>query len=512
MGRPLRVLFVEDTEDDVRLVLRELRSSGYDIAEGGWARVETAAALAASLRHGPWDIIISDYAMPAFTGPEALALCKERGVEAPFLIVSGTVEEEQAVIALRSGARDFISKSKLARLGPAVARELSDQAERASGRKAEAQLRQAQKMDAVGQLAGGVAHDLNNILGVILGQGELLMRGAELADPQRSRVVGICDAAERAAALVRQLLAFSRRQIVQSTVVRLNVVIGETMKMLERIVGEHIEIKQHLAADLWEVKADVAQVEQVIMNLVINARDAMGSGGRLTVGTRNVSVTSSAIPPPGEYVLLDITDTGCGMDEATVTRIFEPFFTTKEPGKGTGLGLATVYGIVAQAGGYVDVETAPGKGSCFHVYWPRCERAAPETPRAAKAAAVGGSETILLVEDDLTLRWLVREMLEDAGYRVLAPEDVEEAIEISRSYQGPIHALLTDVVLPRMRGPEVARRVKEARPQIQVVYMSGYASSSGEVLSPLLVKPFLVNALLTTIRGALDGPRSGEGR
>jgi two-component system cell cycle sensor histidine kinase/response regulator CckA len=509
MGTPLRVLFVEDQEDDVALVLRELRRCGYDIPDGSWKRVQTDEALVAALRKpgSTWDLVVSDFSMPSFTGPEALALCKERGVEMPFIIVSGTVDEEQAVTALRAGARDFIHKGNLARLGPAVARELHDHAERVARRKAEAQLLQAQKMDAVGQLAGGVAHDLNNILGVIMGQAEIVIRQTDAADPRSRRLNGICEAADRAAALVRQLLAFSRRQVIQPTVVDVNQVVSGTVEMLGRIVGEDIAIHCRLASDLWRVKADVAQLEQVVMNLVINARDAMPGGGTLTIETRNTSPTASAVPPPGDYVRLDITDTGHGMDEETVARMFEPFFTTKEPGKGTGLGLATVYGIVTQAGGHIDVESAPGRGTAFRILLPRTQSAARAA--AAPKAVVesrAGHETILLVEDDVALRLLLREILEEAGYRILAAEAPEEALDIANTYGGEIHLLLTDVVLPRMRGTAVAASVVAARPRAHVLFMSGYSAPRGpkeSPVTPLLVKPFTAESLLTAVRRRL---------
>jgi two-component system cell cycle sensor histidine kinase/response regulator CckA len=510
LGTPLRVLFVEDQDDDVQLVLREIRRCGYDVPEDGWARVQTAAALEAALKKSgaPWDIIVSDFNMPGFSGPEALALCKERLVGTPFIIVSGTVGEEQAVTALRAGARDFISKLNLARLGPAVARELRDHAEREARRKAEAQLLQAQKMDAVGQLAGGVAHDLNNILGVIMGHAEILTRHAEADDPGRRRLTGICDATDRAAALVRQLLAFSRRQVVKPTVVDLNQVIAGTVRMLERVVGEHITIECRLAEDLWRVKADVAQLEQVVMNLVINARDAMPDGGTLAIRTRNVSVGGASIPPAGEYVQLEVTDSGHGMDDATLARVFEPFFTTKEPGKGTGLGLATVYGLVAQAGGHIDVESALGRGTTFRIHLPRTEPAgavvAAPKPVAQKRA---GNETILLLEDDMALRLLLREVLEEAGYRILAADAPEEALEIAATYGSEIHLLLTDVVLPRLRGTDVAARVLASRPRAKVLFMSGYSAPPGRTespVSPLLVKPFTAETLLANIRSVLE--------
>jgi signal transduction histidine kinase len=482
LGSPLRVLFVEDNPDDAALVERELRRCGYDLPPAP-ERVETPRDLTAALEK-PWDVIISDFSMPRLTGPEALAICRERGLTTPFIIVSGTVGEEQAVSALKAGASDFISKLNLARLGPAVARELREAESREARRKAEAQLLQAQKMDAIGQLAGGVAHDLNNILGVILGHGELLLR-ANRDEPVRRRVTSICDAADRAATLVRHLLAVSRRQIVQPTVLSLNPIVMDTMKMLERVIGEHIEIAYGLAPP---------------------------DGGTLRVETRNVTQERTDGPlPVGDYVLLQVSDSGHGMDEAVLSHIFEPFFTTKEPGKGTGLGLATVYGIVKQNEGHIEVESHVGRGTIFRIHLPRTERAARVADAAAALEPPRGSETVLLLEDEMNLRLLIREVLEEAGYRILAAETPEEALEIGTSYSEPIHLLLTDVVLPRQNGFEIAARLVAARPQTKVLFMSGYRDSAGRLPStpsaPLLAKPFKGDALLDAVRGVLDGPR-----
>jgi two-component system cell cycle sensor histidine kinase/response regulator CckA len=507
LGIPLRVLFVEDNPDDVALVERELRRCGYDLSTPP-ERVETAADLTEALGR-TWDVIVSDFSMPLFTGPEALAVCRERGVSTPFIIVSGTVGEEQAVSALKAGASDFVSKQNLARLGPAVARELREAESREARRKVEAQLLRAQKMDAIGQLAGGVAHDLNNILGVILGHGELILRSTQ-DEQHRRRVNSICDAADRAATLVRHLLAVSRRQIVQPTVLSLNHIVTETMKMLERLIGEHIEVVYGLAPDLWTIKADVSQVEQVFMNLVINARDAMPQGGTLWVETRNVSIDREGGPVPcGDHVMLQVSDTGSGMDETVLSHIFEPFFTTKEPGKGTGLGLATVYGIVNQSEGHIEVESQPGKGTTFRIHLPRAER--PQRAAALPAAAAdahGGTETVLLLEDEVNLRLLIREVLEEAGYRILSAETPEEALQIGASYTGPIRLFLTDVVLPRLNGFEIASRMTAARPDLKVLFMSGYRDPAGRLPSapsaPLLAKPFKGDALLAAVRSALD--------
>jgi signal transduction histidine kinase len=504
VGIPLRVLFIEDNPDDMQLVALELQRFGYDLASP--LRVETRQQLAAVIDR-PWDLAVSDFHLPALTAPTALALWKQRQPMCPFIIVSGTVDEDQAVAALRSGASDFINKQKLTRLGPAVARELRDRAEREGRRQAESQLLQAQKMDVIGQLAAGVAHDLNNVLGVILGHGEILGRQADPGGQDKKRLSVICDAARRGAGLVNQLLAVGRRQVLQPRTLSLNDTVGETLAMLERVIGEHVELRSDLAGDLRPIRADVAQLEQVIMNLVVNARDAMPKGGVLRIATRNVGLDPPRGDASGACVLLEVQDSGHGMDEATLAHIFEPFFTTKEPGKGTGLGLATVYGIVKQSGGHIEVESERGKGTLFRVFLPCTE--APAVTRtgsgAVSPAPRGGRETILLVEDDVMLRSIAHEILSAAGYRVISPETPEDALQIGAAE--PIHLLLTDVVMPRVSGFDLAERVAEARPSVKIVLMSGYTRPTDRARpsnARFLAKPFSMDALLGTVREALD--------
>jgi two-component system, cell cycle sensor histidine kinase and response regulator CckA len=506
MATPLRVLFVEDNEDDVALVLRALRSGGYDVVFH--RRVEASDTLAAALKE-PWDVVVSDFRMPAFDGPAALAVCQRLGVETPFIIVSGTVGEAEAVTSMKAGAADFISKHNLARLCPAIERELRDHRERQERKRVEAQLRQAQKMEAVGHLAGGVAHDFNNILGVIMGHGELLLRQMAAEDPRRARVERMYEAADRAAALTRQLLTFSRQQVGQPTVVRLNHTLGEALRMLERLIGEHVQVATALDPDLWAIKADPGQIEQVVMNLAINARDAMPNGGTLRFETRNVYIEDEMFDlPPGPYVLLAVEDTGHGMDAATLSHVFEPFFTTKEIGKGTGPGLATVYGIVTQAGGHVDVESEPDRGTTFRIYLPRTEAKATTTAPPRPLDAPRGSEVILLLEDEVNLRLLIREVLEEAGYLVIDADTPESALERGLAHEGTLHLLLTDVVMPRVSGFEAARRLAAARPAVKVLYMSGHTDRSvpaDQLSGRLLNKPFRPEALLIAVRETLDG-------
>ena len=370
----------------------------------------------------------------------------------------------------------------------------------------EKQLRQLQKMEAVGQLSGGIAHDFNNLLGVILGYSELLEEGLGNNSKFRKTAQEIKKAGQRAASLTRQLLAFSRQQLLEPRVLNLNTVVADTEKMLRRLIGEHIEITSRLVSDLGQVKADQGQIEQVIMNLAVNARDAMPEGGKLFIETRNIALDEEYAlfhPPtiPGNYVELVMTDTGVGMDAQTQSHIFEPFFTTKELGKGTGLGLATVYGVVKQSGGYVWVYSEPGLGSTFKVYLPRvAETVRQSGPGEPATAPARGSETILLVEDEESLRTLTRTILEQSGYTVLEASRGSEAIEIARLHGGPIDLLLTDMVMPGMNGHAVARSLALVRPGIKIVYMSGYSGFGhrglGESEDILLTKPLTRDALL----------------
>ncbi len=372
----------------------------------------------------------------------------------------------------------------------------------------EKQLRQLQKMEAVGQLSGGIAHDFNNLLGVILGYSEILEEGLTQNPRLLKTAQEITKAGQRAASLTRQLLAFSRQQLLEPTVLDLNSIVTDTAKMLRRLIGENIEITSKLAADLGRVKADQSQIEQVVMNLALNARDAMPGGGRLIFETKNVTLDEDYAlrhPPtvPGKYVELIVTDTGVGMDAQTQSHIFEPFFTTKERGKGTGLGLATVYGVVKQSGGYVWVYSEPGVGSTFKVYLPRASKAGRQSgPDKGPSATTPGSETILLVEDEESLRTLTRTMLERNGYVVLEASGGKEAIEIAERHASPIDLLLTDMVMPGMSGHETARGVSLARPGIKVIYMSGYTGFSQRPAQPddiLLPKPITRDALLRKV-------------
>ncbi len=641
MSQPLKLLIVEDSDSDARLVMRTLRQGGY---EPRWRRVEDAAGLQAALAGEDWELVISDYAMPTFDGLAALKLVQDSGRDLPLIIVSGTIGEDVAVTAMKAGAHDYLMKGHLTRLTSAVQRELRDADERRRHRAADAalreseerfremaenldevlwmsdprtsrilyvspayekiwgrtcqslyerplsfvegihpddragmraalerqgaygsfqqeyrvvrpdgsvrwiwdrsfpvrnkagelvrvvgiaqdiserkgleeQLRQAQKMEAVGQLAGGVAHDFNNLLTIITGHSQLLLQDFDSSSPVRSKIELIRATADRAAALTRQLLAFSRKQILEPAVLDLTAVVTGLTSMLQRVIGEDVEFAIVPGMGAGRILADQGQLEQVLMNLVVNARDAMPHGGRLTIQTARVEIDRAftARHPevvPGVYAMLAVSDTGSGMNPEVQARIFEPFFTTKEVGKGSGLGLSTVYGIVRQHEGCITVESELGRGSTFRVYLSRVADAIEASvPVATPTEAPRGVETLLVVEDEAEVRALVRDALAMIGYKVLEAPDGRAALRIAEEEAGHIHLLVTDVVMPGLNGAQVADRLKASHPETRVLYMSGYTDdriSHHGVLTPgttLLSKPFTPHALARKVREALD--------
>jgi PAS domain S-box-containing protein len=383
----------------------------------------------------------------------------------------------------------------------------------------EEQLRQAQKMEAVGRLAGGVAHDFNNLLMVIKGHTELLLNALPPSDQISRKIEHIDRAADRATALTRQLLAFSRMQVLQPRAMNLNSIVEGMGNLLPRLIGEDIELVIRPSASLGTIRADASQMEQILMNLAVNARDAMPGGGKLVIETSNAELdkaysASHPIVKPGRYVLLAVSDSGTGMDAATQAHIFEPFFTTKEQGKGTGLGLATVYGVVKQSGGFIWVYSEVGKGTCFKIYLPRVDQPA-EMPEALQPLAEipRGTETVLLSEDEQDVREVAREFLESGGYTVLEAPSGEEALQLSAKHQGKIALLITDMVMPGIRGQELAARLQRERNDLRVLYMSGYsehsAADESQTENPvrMLTKPFSRGALLRTVRELLNETR-----
>jgi PAS domain S-box-containing protein len=641
----LRLLLVEDNGNDAELILHALGNAGF---RPTFSRVQTAAECRAALGSEPWDLIISDYSLPQFSALGALRCLQECQLDLPFIVVSGTLDEESAVTILKAGAHDFVTKQNLARLGPAIRRELQDARDRAQRRNAqrdlkvqrdmlrlvidtdpnlifvkdgmgrfilanravadlygttvddligesqdtfsadsdevaravsadgevvrtgqprfeegkpitdartgamrwfetrrvplvlsdgtrqvlgigteitdrrlaqealrvtEEQFRQAQKMEAVGQLAGGIAHDFNNLLTVILGYSDLALQQVGEDSEVAGDLEEIRKAGERAGGLTSQLLAFSRKQVLQPQLFDLNTVVLEVERMLRRVIAEDIRFEIAVDPALSLVKADPGQIHQVLMNLAINARDAMPRGGTLRITTANAVASvgehrMGGPPSPQPCVALTVSDTGCGMSPEVKARIFEPFFTTKRPGKGTGLGLSMVYGVVVESGGRISVESECDRETTFTIHLPAAidEAAGPITGPVAHRQLMG-TETILLVEDEQPIRELVRKVLARYGYDVLEASDVTHALEIAEGYPAPIHLLLSDIVMPELSGPDMAQRIVRHRRKIRVLYMSGF--SNRLVVGALsagvgvLEKPFSPERLLTRVRETL---------
>jgi two-component system cell cycle sensor histidine kinase/response regulator CckA len=513
------VLFVEDSPDDVELIRLELARHGFQIQP---RVVETRPDFLKAIKEGGFDVVLSDHSMKGFSSTDALHLLRDHDADIPFIIVSGTIGEDSAVEAMRAGAHDYVLKHNLRRLGPAVQRELRGAANRRMQRStqealqaSEQRLRHAQRMEAVGRLAGGIAHDFNNLLTVILGFSEFLIEQLPEKDASHRDASEIRMAAQRATRLTKQLLAFSRQQVLERRVIDLVEAVGHLQPMIARLIGEDVQFGFTHAAPPQLVLIDPGQFEQVVMNLVINARDAMPSGGTITLFVDRVKVDSLRAAEleisPGSYATLAVSDTGEGMDEKTIEHIFEPFFTTKAPGSGTGLGLSTVFGIIRQSGGAIEVDSVVKQGTTFRVYFPLSAAAsADREPATAAFRGIERPSTILLAEDEQGVRTFLEMALTRAGHRVIATPSGTEALAIALASRESIDLLIADVVMPGLSGPDVAERLKQSHPGLRTLFLSGYSSHASlpdrVTADPgaFLQKPFTVEALLSKVRERLS--------
>jgi two-component system cell cycle sensor histidine kinase/response regulator CckA len=520
---PLRVLIVEDSEDDTLLLVHALKQGGYKPV---FERVETPEAMDSLLSQKEWDIIIADYSMPRFSAPEALETLKSKQMDIPFIIVSGAIGEEMAVSAMKAGAHDFVMKDNFARLIPAIARELREAKNRQQRRLAEeeknkmkAQLLQAQKMEAIGRLTGGVAHDFNNLLTAIRGYSDMALLQSTPDSAIYKDLTEIQSAAERAMNLTRQLLLFSRRQPMKFISLDLNKTIEDLLGILHRLIGEDIEVHYDLVPDTLSVYADQVSVEQMIVNLMVNAKDAMPEGGKITIRTEKIKLNDQAVQDmpegrPGQFIRFSVIDTGIGMDPEIQEHIFEPFFSTKEFGKGSGLGLSVVYGIIQEHKGWIRVVSEVHKGSTFEIYLPYF----PEQPRIENESIreisldkyQGKGERILLIEDEDDLRRFTERALNRCGYVVYAAADHKEAMNIFKKEKGQFQLIFSDVVLPDINGIKLAEKFLSLNPDIQVLLTSGYIDQKAQWQLikdkgyPFLQKPYTMIHLLTAIRKAIE--------
>ncbi|MCM4080749.1 response regulator [Paractinoplanes hotanensis] len=491
----IEVLVVDDNDDDAVLIGHSLSRAGLPVR---LTRAETSEEVTATLAGRPVDVVICDYNLPGVRAEDVLVQVREHDADLPFVLVSGQVGEEKAADLMRAGARDFVLKDRLTRLAPAVQRELHEAAERRRHRHTEQQLRQAERLDSLGQLAGGIAHDFNNILAVISGYATILNEELGPDHALHADALAIEQAAARGSGLTRQLLIFSGLEPSRPELLDLNVVATDMQRVLSRTLGDDVELTTMLSLNLPRITIDRSKLEQVIMNAAMNARAAMPSNGRLTVSTEVVRETG--------HVCLSIIDSGRGMPPEVAARAFEPFFTTKGRGKGTGLGLATAYGVITEAGGTISLDSRPGEGTTLRICLPPAEIAAPASTLVRRPPSTTGR--ILVVEDEDGVRDIVGRILRRAGYEVHAADDPVEALRLVHDGL-ELDALLTDIIMPGMYGTQLAAELRKIRPALPVVFMSGYTSGSapgGEELpadAPLLHKPFqsenLLNALHTVL-------------
>jgi signal transduction histidine kinase len=514
MKSPLHILHLEENPNDAALIQSTLEAEGIACAT---TCVQNHDDFVAALEHGGIDLILSDCSLPAFDGMSALKIAHAQWPAIPLILVSGSLGEELAIDSLKNGATDYVLKERLVRLAPAVRRAMQEVEARAERRLLEAQFIEAQKLEVIGQLTRGVAHDFNNILAVIMGYSDLMMQDLGPEDRLRKHVGEIRDASERAARLTGQLLVFSRKQTVRPVMLDLNDVVKGLDKILHRFIDENIEMTIVPGKQLGRVKADSGYVGQLLMNLVLNARDAMPNGGKVIIATDNVTLDESHARThkgaiPGDYVVLSVSDTGTGMTDEVKARLFEAFFTTKPMGKGTGLGLATCQTIVQQSGGHIGVHSEVGTGTTFKVYFPRAEQPLDAAARPVRTEPLPrGTETLLVVEDEPSVRHLALGVLEGQGYKVLSASNGQDALHVARAHQGsPIRLVVTDVIMPLMGGKVMAEWLKTTYPGLKILFTSGYtddAIAQYGVLEPgvaFLPKPHTPAALSRKVRELLD--------
>jgi two-component system cell cycle sensor histidine kinase/response regulator CckA len=510
----LRILHLEDDPKDAALVHSTLEAGGIVCQT---ISVQNRPDFAAALERGETDLVISDFKLPAFDGLSALDMTHAKHPDLPFILVSGTLGEELAIESLKRGATDYVLKERLPRLVPAVHRAMKEVEERVERRRLEAQFIEAQKMEVIGQLAGGVAHDFNNIIAIILGYSDLMMQKLGADTVMKGHLEAIRMAAERAAGLTRQLLVFSRKQTVQPVVLALNDVLKDLDKILRRLIDENIKMTIVPGEQIGRVKADPGYVGQVLMNLVVNARDAMPNGGTLTIAINNVTLDDNYADAhvgviPGDYVMVSVSDTGTGMTDNVKAHLFEAFFTTKPKGKGTGLGLATCQTIVQQSHGHMSVDSEVGKGTTFKIYFPRVEEPLYVTVTPVPAGPLPrGTETLLFVEDEPSVRHLACSILEAQGYTVLSASNGQDALRVAREHKGsPIRLVVTDVIMPLMGGIVMAEWMQTTYPDLKILFTSGYtddAITQHDVLETgfrFLSKPYTPETLSRKVRAMLD--------
>ncbi|MHB8106308.1 MAG: hybrid sensor histidine kinase/response regulator [Candidatus Cryosericum sp.] len=522
--RPLlRIIIIEDSQDDALLVAREVERAGYTLQT---TRVQTAEEMRRALEQKPWDLVLADYRLPDFSAAEGLTILKETGLDIPFIVVSGKIGEDVAVQLMKDGAVDYVMKDRLLRLGPAVQRELHDAEER---RKAEAekesmraQLLQSQKMEAIGQLAGGVAHDFNNLLTSILGNAAIIRGDTSASDPIVVNLSAIETAARQAADLARSLLTFSRKAVISAVPMHMAEAIDTTLAIVRQSLPVTMNIVRDVSQNTWSVLADPSQMSQVILNLAVNARDAMQGRGTLMIRLRNVEVDEQyvhthVLARTGEFVHLSVIDTGPGIPNEILEHLFEPFHTTKPAGSGTGLGLSIVYGAVKQAGGWVTAESPETGGTVFDIFLPRCNETPQERTTGNPVAVKVTSGTVLVVEDEPVVCAVADALLARNGYEVLTAADGASALTVLGEHPGSVDLILLDMTMPGMTTDEAVRAIRGMDAHVPILLTSGYTSSDTVrhmldegTVQGFLAKPYEQGQLFASVARLLRAAAEGS--